>query len=137
MNSLQTLDIQVSHEDFVRVLQAVTCKALKTMAIHRDFGDMEDAIIDEICTFPTLVSLQLDSFKVTDGQFETLAHRFPHLAEFGMGMTENVQHTVQLTLRWLPKLRKLSIAPGPGDYYPLADVSKRSMQEFGWVQLSG
>lgn len=67
-------------------------------------------------------------YKVTDSQLKLLARGLPHLIEFGMGISENLDQTTQMVLRFLPKLKKLTIGLDAWDYRRIFDDAIESIQ---------
>lgn len=88
LNSLETLKLQLpSAGDYVRLLQAMSCNEIKALDL-RYYSDNDDMVINEICSFQTLGSLQMQSCRITEDQMKKLAGHLLHLTEFGMEIAD-------------------------------------------------
>lgn len=132
LNALETLNLnQPTAEDYVRLLQAMNRNNLKSLLLSSvSFIDLDDAVIDEICSFKMLLSLQLTNYKITKDQLKKMAKRLPHIIEFGMGITEDVENCIHSVLRIFPKLTKLTIRLGATNFRHLSDDLKKSIHDF-------
>lgn len=114
LNSLETLELKLN--SFARLLQTMNCNQIKELILRKfcDPGDVDEDLINEICSFEALASLHLNSVPITENQLVTLAQKLPHLIDLRMKLFEfesifTVSTHVRSVLSTIQKLKKLTI----------------------------
>lgn len=134
LNSLKTLEVNLpDNEDFVRLLRAMNCNPIEklTVWIHT-VPDENDDVINEICAFKSLVSLDFKYSMVSADQMRNLAHHLLHLTELSIHMDEsdesNAVNQISSVLSILRNLTKLDIHLD--DFDRLLPDLKNSVRDF-------
>lgn len=115
LNSLETLNFTCIYDGvdifYSRLLRALSSNKVKHLNFYGDVNKNED-IIDEVCKFKALVSLQMRPYYITSDQVRKLAVHLPDLIYLSMAIAESEPNSDRLILSMLsmfPKLAQLSI----------------------------
>lgn len=135
LNSLDILKLNMRDtEHYARLLEAMNCNNIKELYLEQYMDtDDDDRMINEICSFETLASLQLTHCPIYEDQMRKLAHRLPHLTDLSLKLVETGFDTVDHILSVLsifPKLSKLTISLDGMDFRTFKDKVYESVYDF-------
>lgn len=131
LQSLEKLSLLLKDsDDYIRFLRAMNSAKIKTLVLYCCGPDgSEGNVINEICSFQSLQSLQLSNYGITTDEMRNLATHLPHLIEFSVTMAEgeaNLENKIHSILSIFPKLTKLGIKLHDDDFSRFLDELKRS-----------
>lgn len=136
LNSLETLELYLPNAvDYAWLLQAMSANKVQTLDL-KCYNDLEngDAIINEICAFQSLASLDLSGYPITQEQMKKLASRLPYLTELSMAIPECYscpENKIFDVMLIFPKLLKLTITLlDDSDFEQFSWTLKRKINEF-------